>query len=170
MRSAAAATIAIALFAFAGAAWADAFYPAIRVQCDAKAGTLRLINAGAYNEQGIRKSDAKRGLYVPSREAPSTEIRCDSAKTRFLVSMKPVLDRHDKGDTARISVSRNGQKVLDDMLLDDDRAVLQSSSFVKTVSIAATGEAKIEHSCQAQVPLAITCRAGSPAKASPPRK
>ena len=168
MRAAVAALIAV--LALAGVAWADAFYPALRVQCDTKAGTLKLTNAGAYNEAGIRKTDAKRGVYVPSRESPNTEIRCDSPKTKFVVSMKPVLDRNDKGDSARITVTRNGKTVLEETLLDDDRTALHSSSFVKTVSIGATGDAKVEHSCQAQVPLAITCRAGSPAKASPPKK
>ena len=159
------AALALALLAFAGPASADAFYPAMRVQCDPKAGTLRLVNAGAYNEAGIRKSDAKRGIYTPGRgESRDTEVRCDTPKAKFVVRLHPVLDRHDTGDTLRVSVTRNGKPVLEQTLMDEDRSALQSSSFVVSITIAAAGEAKVERSCQAQVPMALKCGAGSPAK------
>jgi len=156
---------ALTLLAFAGQASADAFYPAMRVQCDPKAGTLKLVNAGAYNEAGIRKPDAKRGIYTPGRgESKGTEVRCDTPKAKFLVRLQPVLDRHDTGDTLRVSVTRNGKAVLGETLMDEDRSALQSSSFVVSISIAAAGEAKVERSCQAQIPMALKCGAGSPAK------
>ena len=156
---------ALTLLAFAGHASADAFYPALRVQCDPKAGTLKLVNAGAYNEAGIRKSDAKRGIYTPSRgETKGTEVRCDMPKAKFVIRLQPVLDRHATGDTWRVSVTRGGKPLLEETLMDDDRSALQSSSFVVSIAIAATGEPKIERSCQAQVPMALKCGAGSPAK------
>jgi hypothetical protein len=156
---------ALTLLAFAGQASADAFYPATRIQCDPKAGTLKLVNAGAYNEAGIRKSDAKRGIYTPNRGEPNgTEVRCDTPKSKFVLRLQPVLDRHATGDTFRVSVTRNGKEVLEGTLMDDDRSALQSSSFVVSITIAAAGEAKVERSCQAQVPMALKCGAGSPAK------
>jgi len=146
------------LLLIAGNALADGFYPAVRVQCDAKAAVLKLVNAGAYNEAGLRKSDVRRGLYVPSHADPGTQIRCDTPSAKFVVTFTPVYGRAEHGDTVRVSITRDGKTVLEEAMMDDDRAGLKPSSFIVSVTVGRTGEPKVERN------RAPVRRGGSPAK------
>jgi hypothetical protein len=153
------AALALVLVLFlAGNAAADGFYPAVRVQCDAKAAVLKLVNAGAYNEAGLRKSDARRGIYVPTPADPGTQIRCDTPPAKFVVTFTPVFGRAEHGDTVRLSISRDGKTVLEETMMDDDRAGLKPDSFIVSVTVGRAGEPKIERN------RAPVRRGGSPAK------
>jgi len=143
---------------------ADWFYTAAKIQCDKSTEAITITNVSAYNKEGIKTPDEKRGIFVTLRTAwpkkvPYKEYRCKTKSTEFVVRIAPVFANNEVQDTLEVAVIRNGEMILKYTELDSDEFGMRPNSYVISITVKSTGSPIVERSCRDKVHLgAQTCR------------